>query len=201
MVGRANGESPRAGVGGATGYEYPCKWRLAASVGTSRTHFSLSLVLGGKRVRAGLPRAQSSAKRRKRGCFFFHYEIPSEPAVLCDRECVHHLRSLFLSLPVAPVPSLSLFSLPRLLLILRPIHRPLPSSSSSSSSLSLFVPFARSLARRRQRRVPRARSLVFPPWFGARSWLSSWCVLVNAQWRRSSNSRADNMEEGAVVLR
>lgn len=33
------------------------------------------------------------------------------------------------------------------------------------------------------------------------SWLSSWCVRVNAQWRPSSNSRAGNMEEGAMVLR
>lgn len=199
MVGRANGESPRAGVGGATGYEYPCKWRLAASVGTSRTHFSLSLVLGGKRVRAGLPRAQSAAKRRKRGCFFFHYEIRRNP-----RCCAIASACIIYDLSFSP-------SLPLLFLLF--LFSPYPASSRSSGPstvrylpplfLSLSFSFypVRSLARRRQRRVPRARSLVFPSWFGTRSWLSSWCVLVNAQWRRSSNSRADNMEEGAVVLR
>lgn len=169
MVGRANGESPRAGVGGATGYEYPCKWRLAASVGTSRTHFSLSLflslVLGGKRVRAGLPRAQSAAKRRKRGCFFSITKYRWNPrccaiasaCIIYDLSFSPSLPLLFLLFLFSPYPSTPLY----LLLILRPIHRPLPSSSISSLSLSLFL-FV-SFARCRQRRVPRARSLVFPP--------------------------------------
>lgn len=150
VVGRADGESPRAGVTGI------CKWRLAVSVGTSRTPFSLSLsfspsfaavVARERALRARSPRRDDV----KRGsAFLIDTKIPVGTCGAVRRPiasaCIVHTISLSLSLsfPAAPVPSLSfsLFSLPPHSLH-PPVRRPLPASSpplSLSLSLALAAP-------------------------------------------------------------
>lgn len=124
--------------------------------------------------------------------------------MLCDvqsRVRASSTISLFLSpfscRSCSPSLSLSLFSLPRLPFSLRPIVRYLlPRAPSLFHALCFFLTLALAA-----NDVSRARSRSCFLRGSGQSWLSSWCVRVNAQWRPSSNSRAGNMEEGAVVLR